>query len=559
MSSSSVDQPSQGKNIHQKWRHVLADHLEFPVQSLQQRVLLSVFALLLLLVVICCTGHFSPFIAVALVGGLGVVVFAVARPQFALLLIFLAAGFPSLLVPLPGHTMRPIEGALLLALAVIIVRRPTMRLSLSHLFMLLFIIIAIISFIHVPARSTGLNSYGADKGLFNAFLLVIAFFCGTFLVNYVKNISKFLSMVLLCNLPFCLIGLAQWRGIHLPALLVPSTAIEVLQGGRLSGSSDSPTTFAFYLLNLFALALACWLLGTRRRDRIIGIVMLLLTALNIVGSGTRSATAVMFLLVIIALLINRRIRLLLLTLFLSGITSLFFFDAIIGKFIHDPTSTSNRFFLWGQALKLIASSPWIGIGLEQFPVYYARLIVSQASQLNAAGISIHNQYLELAMESGIPWFIIGVCLLVSILFACWGVYRIAQRKHQLILLATTCVVLANLFICFVDVPLDKAEVGVFLFLLAGVALGYVDLIRRSGSRTSASRSRRSFSLPQMPAISSTGVGSGLYARERYIPPPGRLRSYQTTMSLPKLVISDTLPVDDTAPSAKRAASRSLSS
>jgi O-antigen/teichoic acid export membrane protein len=447
--------------------------------------------------------------------------------------------------------MRPIEGALLLALAVIVVRRPTMRLSLPHLLMLLFIIIAIISFIHVPVRSTGLNSYGADKELFSLFLLLIAFFCGTFLVNYVKDISKFLSMALLCNLPFCLIGLAQWRGIHLPTLLVPSTAIEVVQEGRLSGPSDSPTTFAFYLLNLFALALACWLLGTRRRDRIIGIVMALLTALNIIGSGTRSAAAALLLLVIVALLINRRIRLLVFTLFLTGIAGLFFFNDIIGKFIHDPASTSNRFFLWGQALKLIASSPWIGVGLEQFPVYYAKLITSQASQLNSAGISVHNQYLELGLESGIPWLIIGMCLLVSILFACWGVYRIAQRKHQLILLATICIVLANMAVCFVDVPLDKAEGGVFLFLLAGMALGYIDLIRRGDGKTSASRPRRAFSLPQVPAISSTGVGSGLYTRERYLPPPGRLRSYQTTMSLPKPVISDTLTADDTAPSAKK--------
>ncbi len=549
MSYSSMDQTSQSKKIHR--HHVLADHFELSVQSWQQVALLIAFALLLLLVVVGCTGNFSPFLSVALVGGLGIAVVAVVRPQFALLLIFLAAGFPSLLIPLPGHTMRPIEGALLLALAIVIVRRPTLRLSLPHLLMLLFISIALISFLHVPARSTGLDSYGADKRLFSEFLLLIAFFCGTFLVSYVKNISAFLSLALLCNLPFCLIGLVQWSGIHLPALLVPSQAIEVLQEGRLSGPTDSPTTFAFYLINLFALSLACWLLGTRRRDRFIGIVMTLLTALNIVGSGTRSALGAALLLVVVALLINRRVRLLLLTLFLAGITSLFFFDKILGKFIHDPASTSNRFFLWGQALKLIGANPWIGIGLEQFPVYYAKLIVSVASRLNPAGISVHNQYLELALEGGIPWLLVGLCLLVSILFACWRVYRIAQRKHQLILLATICVILGNLVIGLVDVPLDKPEGGVFLFLLAGLALGYVDLIRRGNTRAATNLSKRSFSLPQLPAISSTGVGSGLYDHERYLPPPGRLRSYQTTTSLPKIIIPATLTASDTAPNAKK--------
>src|ERR1019366_5982430 len=322
MSYSSVDPTSHGKQVHPRWRSVLAEYFEFPGHSLPQRVLLVAFALLLLLVVVCCTGHFSPFIAVALVVGLGVAGWAIARPQVALMLIFIAAGLPSFLVPLPGHTMRPVEGALVLAVVVIFARRPTPHLSLSHLLMLLFIGISIISFIHVPALSSGLTSYGADKGLFNLLLLLMAFFCGAFLVNYVKNISGFLALALLCNLPFCLIGLAQWKGIHLPTILVPSTAIEVVQEGRLSGPSDSPTTFAFYLVNLFTVAIACWLLGTRRRDRVIGFVMALITLVNIIGSGTRSALIAVGLVILVALLINRRIRLLLSTLFLAAVAGI---------------------------------------------------------------------------------------------------------------------------------------------------------------------------------------------------------------------------------------------
>jgi O-antigen/teichoic acid export membrane protein len=545
MSQSNMEQTSQGQKMYRQ--HAFTDYFELPVRSWQQVTLLIVFALLLVVVVVCCTGTFSPFFSIALVGGLAIAALAFVYPQFALFLIFLAAGFPSLLIPLPGHTMRPIEGALFLALAVVIVRRPTLHFTLSHLLMLLFIIIALISFVHVPALSTGLNSYGADKRLYSEFLLLIAFLCGTFLVSYVKDISTFLPLVLFCNLPFCLIGLLQWGGVHLPSLFIPSTAIEVLQDGRLSGSSDSPTTFAFYLLNLFALSLACWLLGTRRRDRMLGIVMALLSALNVVGSGTRSATAVLLLLIVVALLLNRRIRLLLFILFLTGVASTFFFDAVLGKFLHDPTSTSNRFFLWGQALLIIKSSPWIGIGLEQFPVYYARLVVSLAAHLNSAGISVHNQYLELALESGIPWLLVGLGLLISILVACGRVYRSAQRKHQLILLATICVVLSNLVIGLVDVPLDKPEGGVFLFVLAGLALGYVDLIRRGNTTIPSPESSTNALLhPQTPAISATGIGSGLY-HERSLLPPDRLSSDQTTTLL-KIVIAG---IDEAAPSAKK--------
>ncbi len=551
MNDRAMNQLAQEKSVFQQWRHALTEYCKLPASSWRQVALLIIFALLLVLVIVGCTGNFSPFITVALLGCLTIAVVAVARPQLALWLIFLGAGLPSLLVPLPGHTMRPIEGALALALAVVILRRPTMRFRLPHLLMLLFLLIALISFIHVPARSNGLDSYGADKRLFDVSLLVIAFFCGTLLVNYVKDISGFFSIALLCNLPFCLIGLAQWLGIRMPALLIPSQAIEVLQEGRLSGPADSPTTFAFYLINLFCFALACWLLGTRRRDRFVGAIMTIITAISLIGSGTRSAVGAALLVVIVALLINRRLRLLLLAAFLIGIAGLFFSNQILDKFTHDPYSISNRLLLWQEALKLIWSNLWIGIGMQQFPVYYARLTIGLAARLNPAGISVHNQYLELALESGMSWLLIALCLLISIVFACWQVYRAARRRHQLILLATICMILANLIISMVDVPLDKPEGGVLLFLVAGMALGCVELIRKGGNEEPAADPARSIPFSQLPAISPTGVGGGLYAAGRYLPPPGRLRSYQTTMPLPKLVLPREEIATSTAPSARK--------
>jgi O-antigen ligase len=309
----------------------------------------------------------------------------------------------------------------------------------------------------------------------------MAFFSGAFLVSYIKDVPAFLSMLLLCNLPFCLIGLAQWAGVQLPSLWVPSNdSVEVSNEGRLSGSSDSPTTFAFYLVNLFAVALCCWLLGTRRRDRFIGAFMTILTALEIIGSGTRGAAAAVAVIVIIALVVNRRFRLLLFTIFSSCIVGIAFTNQILQKFTtHGADSDTNRLFLWNEALKLIMANPWIGIGMEQFPTYYAKLIVSLGDKLNPAGVSVHNQYLDLAMESGIPWLIVVLLLLFSIVVACWSVYRIAQRKYQSILFATILMIVANLVISFVDVPLEKIEASVFLFLLAGLALGNVEMIKKA--------------------------------------------------------------------------------
>jgi O-antigen/teichoic acid export membrane protein len=436
--------------------------------------LFIVFGVLLTLVILGCSIGPSPFVAVALIGTLTIVLLSALQPRFALLLVFIGAGLPALLLPLPGHNMRPIEAALLLCLLSIFINRPHLRLLLPHLLALLFVAIAFISFIHVPEFSKNVNDYTAENKLYMLFLVLIAFFCGTFLVKYVKDASSFLVIVLLCNIPLYLISLAQALGIHVSGFLA-STDPSLL-GGRLPGPFVGSIEFGFYLNNLLAIALACWILGTHKRDRIIGAITVVATALAIVSTGTISAAIAALTLVIVSFILTRRFKMLFGTFVLGGVVVAIFFNKILPRFAHDDSST--RLFLWQEAIKLITTHPLIGIGLEQFHVYYAQLIVAQGEQLNPhGGISVHQQYLEWAMESGIVWSIIGALLLFSIIYFCWKAYRLAQRQQQVLLLATILAVLANMVISLFDVPLDKAEATVFLFLLAGLAMGYVEHVR----------------------------------------------------------------------------------
>ncbi len=441
-------------------------------------MLLVLFSFLLLLVIVCCTFGPSPLLAVALIAALTVAISGFIQPRLALFLVFTAAGLPRLLVPLPYHTMRLLEPLLFLCLLIILIQRPFLQLRLPHRLALLYLAIAIISFIHVPDISTSIYIEGADKRLYTVLLIVIAFFCGATLAEHIKDASSFLVAVLISNIPLYLIGAAQAIGLHVPAFLQASGAQDPkLSEGRLWGPSDGAATFGLYLTNLFAVALACWLLGTRRRDRIIGAIMTIATSLEILGSGTRSAALAISLLLIFALVLTRRFKLLVGSLMLAGVGGAVFFNKIMSLLAHPETSATNRIFLAQEALRLIASHPWIGIGMTQFRIYYDRLFISQAARLNENGISVHNQYLEWAMESGIAWLLVGVALLLSIFFSCWIAYRIAKHRQRILLLATMLGVLANIVIAFVDVPLDKTEATVFLFLLAGLALGYAERIR----------------------------------------------------------------------------------
>ncbi len=448
------------------------------------RSLLSAMAaLLIVLIALVCSFCPSPILLLAIVLAVGVVIWAIRRPIVALMLVFIGTGLPSLLLPIPGHAMRPLEPALLLCLCVVLLYRLPLHLRLSHLLMLLFLAIALISFIHVPVITTTLTAYGADKRLYTLVLMGLALFCGTWLACAIRSLSAFLSGVLLANIPLYLIMLAQTLGILLPSLLENPSAQDPMQTlGRLWGPFDGAVTLGLYLTNLFALALSCWLLGVRRRERFIGAVMMLATGLGIVASGTRNAALAALFMFLLALLITRRFKLLLIMVVLMIMPVLLAPSNLLARFMHDASSTSNRLFLWQIALKLIQTHFWIGIGLQQFPTYYAQLIVSQANMLNPEGISVHNQYLELAMESGISWLVVGVLLLLSLVAVCWRAYRKAGSELRVLLLATLLALFATLFTGFFDVPLDKTEECIFLFLLAGLVLGQVEHQRQPSPR-----------------------------------------------------------------------------
>jgi O-antigen ligase len=413
----------------------------------------------------------SPLITLVVLAAFLIIWLVFRYPWLALLLVFTGAGLPSLTIPLPGHTLRPIEGAIYLCLLLVFVTRPRIQMKFPHILALLFMTVACISFIHMPEISTNASVFGANKRLYDLTIVFLALFCGTFLAGYVKNISSFLSLALLTNIPLYLISLVQAMGIKLPVVLMPNQdPASTGDAGRLVGSFNGAADYGMYLTGLFAVAICCWLLGTRRRDRVIGACMTIATLLAIIGSGTRSALLAMGIMLLIALLVTKRMKLFVsfLAFILAGLAA--FPNIILVHFTHAQTSTDNRLFLWNEAIKLIKYNPIIGIGLEQFHYYYNQLIINQSTQLNQHGISIHNQYLEWGLEGGIPWLILGVLFLLSVILICGRAYGKVKREQRLVLLTAILGVTAVLVTGFLDVPFDSVEGAAFICLLIGLAL-----------------------------------------------------------------------------------------
>lgn len=504
-----------------KWYLAIA-HRSEKARPWLRPLLFFVFVLLLGFVLLDCTISPSPFVAVALLVVAVVVILTIRYPQLALLFVFMGACLPSLQASLPGH-VHLVEPALLLCLLAMIVRRPSISIRLPQILALLFVAIAIISFIHAPEISQG-SVYGADKRLTMILVVFIGFFCGMALLRYIKNMSTFLVLVLLANIPLYLVGLGQAVGVRLPSFLEFTGAQDPkVSLDRLWGTTPWSSVFGMYLVNLFAIAVVCWLLGTRRRDRIIGMIMTVATVLEMVGSGTRSVIFAAAVIILCALIVTRRFKTLFASLLVVVLTTVVFANKILPKFTHDDTSTTNRLLLWNESIKLINSNPWMGVGLQHFRLYYAQLIISKDAGLNLNGAVPHQQFLEWAVESGILWAVIGILLLLSIVIYCARVYNIAKSEQKGILLAAILMVLANSMIGILDVPLDQVEGAVFLFLFAGLALSCADRIYQADVEQRTNRYRPS--TPLLSFVGSTGIGG------RLSPQPFR-RTTSNVISLP---------------------------
>lgn len=87
-------------------------------------------------------------------------------------------------------------------------------------------------------------------------------------------------------------------------------------------------------------------------------------------------------------------------------------------------SMQARFMIWEGAWQLLREAPWFGIGLGMFALVYP---VVRAPQDSSAGFLVHNDYLQLWLEAGLP----ALLLLLAAMLAVTVLFVRAQRSPKL--------------------------------------------------------------------------------------------------------------------------------
>lgn len=93
--------------------------------------------------------------------------------------------------------------------------------------------------------------------------------------------------------------------------------------------------------------------------------------------------------------------------------------------VMDPVSAGeSRYLIWRAAWKLVESAPWFGHGLGNFVHLYPGV---RQSDDNSAGFLVHNDYLQLWVETGLP-----VVMLLGLLYAAiaWRFFRAPGAPAQ---------------------------------------------------------------------------------------------------------------------------------
>lgn len=139
---------------------------------------------------------------------------------------------------------------------------------------------------------------------------------------------------------------------------------------------------------------------------------------------------------------------------------------------------SSRFMLWQSAWSMIQDHPWLGSGLGSFRLLYPKYRFD--TELSTAGGWVHNDYLQLWLEAGLPMFVLVLALLVWIAIRLWCLLRDSDND-ALLKLGYLCAILSALLHAVVNFVLFFS----FIMLLVGLYLSVLHAPCNQGSTENA--------------------------------------------------------------------------
>lgn len=147
----------------------------------------------------------------------------------------------------------------------------------------------------------------------------------------------------------------------------------------------------------------------------------------------------------------------------------------------------DRFLIWRQAWIMLMDAPWVGTGLGTYWLYWPRYRDPADA---SAGFYVHNDYLQLWIETGLPGLLLLLAVYISVAFLCVRALRLVPvgQPARIEIAALFSALLAIAAHTFVDFNLYILPIQLVLGLVM-VRL-YALCLRHTGSSTLTLRPAR---------------------------------------------------------------------
>lgn len=378
----------------------------------------------------------------------------------------------------------------------LLLRPVSLKPSRASGFLILFLIITIFS------------SFLSDNPLFSLmelhFLLpfILFYFIFQSLRLSRQGLRKVILIPILISIPIVLYGLLQSFNLD----ILGYTKAAMFEKKKIVSFMGNPNFAGSYIAPLFPLALGMIVISRRKAMRLFFLGISLMQILFLLLAGTRASWLGLLigigLLIVLTLkcgiianrLFLKNIILILAILLILLLVSLVFIDlpfSLPDRLFSTP-ELYYRFFIWQISTNIFLDHPLLGIGYHQLPNtindyvfdFFTHHPRGDAFQYilkrGAVQRYLHNDYLEILVETGILGFLAFMCLIVSNLLQSYGKilrkdYLREERFFHICLISGFVTILVDAFWGF---PLQLPCSGLLFWLFLSVMEKYRTLIEQ---------------------------------------------------------------------------------
>ncbi len=149
-----------------------------------------------------------------------------------------------------------------------------------------------------------------------------------------------------------------------------------------------------------------------------------------------------------------------------------FDELVTATYKMEDISTVERFYRWVAGYYMVKEKPWLGFGPASFYSIYHSFVDRHFKTYvsdNPEHSGIHNYYLMVAVEQGLPGLLIFIALVIAILYTGEKLYhRIRPGPNRELLLMAMISFCCSLFILTLNDTVETDKLGTFFFLCMAI-------------------------------------------------------------------------------------------